>query len=135
MHRDVADHLFEALVARDEVGFAVDLHQDPNLPADVDGSNAPLDGTPGYFLNLETLSSLRMYKLSPNFANPAASTLTFAQDLTVTGFNEACGGGTCVPQSGTNQQLDSLGDRLMYRLAFRRFADHEAMVVNHSVTA
>ena len=104
------------------------------LPADVDGSNAPLDGTPGYFLNLETLSSLRMYKLSPNFANPAASTLTFAQDLTVTGFNEACGGGTCVPQSGTNQQLDSLGDRLMYRLAFRRFADHEAMVVNHSVT-
>src|SRR5437867_364229 len=105
------------------------------LPADVDGSNAPLDGTPGYFLNLETLSSLRMYKLSPDFANPAASTLTFAQDLTVTGFNEACGGGTCVPQSGTNQQLDSLGDRLMYRLAFRRFADHEAMVVNHSVAA
>src|SRR5439155_24126526 len=83
----------------------------------------------------DTLSSLRMYKLSPNFANPAASTLTFAQDLTVTGSNEACGGGTCVPQSGTNQQLDSLGDRLMYRLAFRRFPDHEAMVVNQSVAA
>src|SRR5436309_1630171 len=57
-----------------------------HLPADVHGSNAALDGTPGYSLNLEPLSSLRMYKLSPHFANSAASTLTFAQDLTVTGF-------------------------------------------------
>src|SRR5207302_6294396 len=40
---------------------------------------------------------------------------------------------TCVPQSGTTQRLDSLGDRLMYRLAFRNFGDHEALVVNHSV--
>jgi hypothetical protein len=47
----------------------------------------------------------------------------------------ACGGGACVPQSGTTQQLDSLGDRLMYRLAYRNFADHEALVTNHSVTA
>src|SRR6202035_5077021 len=42
---------------------------------------------------------------------------------------------TCVPQSGTSQTLDSLGDRLMYRLAYRNFGDHEAIVVNHSVTA
>src|SRR5207249_3197192 len=43
--------------------------------------------------------------------------------------------GTCVPQSGTTQRLDSLADRLMYRLAYRNFGDHEALVVNHSVTA
>ena len=49
-------------------------------------------------------------------------------------FNPACGGGTCIPQPGTAQKLDSLADRLMYRLAYRHFADgHEALVVNQSV--
>src|SRR5206468_2170764 len=37
-------------------------------------------------------------------------------------------------QPGTSQQLDSLGDRLMSRLAYRNFGDHESLVVNHSVT-
>ena len=31
-------------------------------------------------------------------------------------------------------QLDSLADRLMFRLAYRNFGDHEALVVTHSVT-
>src|SRR5262249_28803694 len=44
-------------------------------------------------------------------------------------------GGTCIPQSGTTVQLDSLADRLMYRLAYRNLGDHEALVVNHSITA
>jgi hypothetical protein len=107
------------------------------LPADVDGSNPPLDGTPGYFLNYETMSSLRMYALSPNFANPSASTLAQAgPDIPVASFSEACAPTyTCIPQQGTKQQLDSLGDRLMYRLAFRNFGDHEAIVVNHAVVS
>ena len=32
-------------------------------------------------------------------------------------------------------KLDALGDRLMYRLAYRNFGDHESLVVTHSVTA
>jgi hypothetical protein len=104
------------------------------LPSDLDGSTPPLDGTPGYFAAFETLSSLRIYTLKPNFANPNASVLTLATpDLAVTPFTEACAGATCIPQAGTTQLLDSLGDRLMYRLAFRMFSDHEALVVNHSV--
>src|SRR5439155_19468416 len=48
----------------------------------------------------------------------------------------ACrGGGACIPQPSTSQKLDSLADRLMYRLAYRNFVDHESLVVNHSVTA
>jgi NedA-like, galactose-binding domain/F5/8 type C domain len=107
------------------------------LPSDLDGSIPPLDGTPGYFLNYETTSSLRMYGLSPNFADPGASTLTVeSPDIPVAGFSEACAPSyTCVPQQGTSQKLDTVGDRLMYRLAFRNFGDHEAMVVNHSVAS
>jgi hypothetical protein len=106
------------------------------LPADLDGSTPPPDGTPGYFLTYETLSSLRLWKLAPNFASPASSTFTqVSPDLSVTPFNELCGGGTCVPQAGTNNQLDSLGDRPMYRLAYRNFGDHQSMVFNNSVTS
>jgi hypothetical protein len=36
---------------------------------------------------------------------------------------------------GTTNQLDSLGDRPMYRLAFRNFGNHESLVFNHSVTS
>jgi hypothetical protein len=104
------------------------------LPSDLDGSALPPANSPGYFLNFETLSSLRLYKLTPNFANPTGSTLSAGTDIAVDSFSEACGGGTCVSQPGTSRRLDSLGDRLMYRLAYRNFGDHEAMVVNHSVT-
>jgi hypothetical protein len=104
------------------------------LPADVDGITAPPAGSPEFFVNFGA-NSLNVWKLHVDFVTPASSTLTGPTNLAVAAFSEACGGGTCIPQSGTTQQLDSLGDRLMYRLAYRHFADgHEAMVVNHSVS-
>src|SRR5207249_3979833 len=63
----------------------------------------------------------------------ANSTLTGPLSIPVAGYTELCNGGTCVPQAGTTQQLDSLADRVMYRLAYRNFGDHESLVVNHSV--
>jgi len=105
------------------------------VPSDLDGATAPSDGESGYFLNFNSLSSLGLYSLTPNFANPGNSIFTGPTNLAVTAFQEACGGGTCIPQPSTSEKLDSLGDRLMYRLAYRKFGDHEAMVVNHSVNA
>jgi hypothetical protein len=104
-------------------------------PSDLDGSTAPPAGSPGYFITFET-TSLHQFQLTPNFANPSASTFIGPINIPVSSFSPACGGtgGTCVPQLGTSQQLDTLGDRMMYRLAYRNFGDHEALVVNHSVT-
>jgi hypothetical protein len=110
------------------------------LPADLDGATPPPDGTPGYFVNFASLSSLSIYTLAPNFADPTNSTLTLAPGIAVAPFNMGCGGGTCIAQPN-GQKLDSLGDRLMYRLAYRVFSgtggvfDHASMVVNHSVVA
>src|SRR5207237_60186 len=42
---------------------------------------------------------------------------------------------SCVPQPGTSVGLDGLADRLMYRLAYRNFGDHESLTVNHAVNA
>jgi hypothetical protein len=68
-----------------------------------------------------------------NFAAGTA-TLSAPTVISVANSSLACGnGGQCVPQHGTSQTLDSLGDRLMYRFAIRHFADHDRAVVNHAV--
>ena len=107
------------------------------LPSDVDGTTPPPAGEPAFFIgfNINNLGSLDLWRFHVDFTAPANSTLTGPAILAVSPFNEACGGGTCVPQSGTSQQLDSLGDRVMHRLAYRNFGSHESLVVNHSITA
>src|SRR5260370_461651 len=104
------------------------------LPADLDGSTPPPAGSPEYFVDFNT-NSLDIFTISnPNFTNGTA-TLGVPTTIATAAFSPACGGGTCIPQLGTTQQLDSLADRLMYRLAYRNFGDHEALVVNHAITA
>ena len=103
------------------------------LPSDLDGSTFPPSGEPAFFVDLATTSSLHLYRFHVDFATPSKSTFTGPVNIAVKPFNLACGGGTCIPQKGTSQQLDSLGDRLMFRLAYRNFGTHESLVVNHSV--
>jgi hypothetical protein len=106
-----------------------------DLPSDLDGKTLPPAGSPNYILEFGT-NALSLWKFHADWTTPANSTLTGPTSLPVAAFSAACsGGGTCIPQGGTTQQLDSLADRVMYRLAYRNFGDHEALVVNHSVTA
>ena len=102
------------------------------LPADLDSATAPPAGSPNYMVNFGS-NRLNLWKFHVDWTTPANSTLTGPTVLSVAAFTAACGGGACVSQSGTGQKLDSLADRLMYRLAYRNFGDHEALVVNHSV--
>ncbi len=103
------------------------------LPSDLDGTILPPSGAPNYLFNLGT-NSLNEWKFHVDFATPTNSTLTGPVNVPVFAFNQACGGGVCVPQPGTAQTLDSVGDRLMYRLAYRHFSDgHESLVVAHAI--
>ena len=109
------------------------------LPSDLDGATGlaastapPPAGSPDFFVNFGS-SALNVWKFHVDFATSANTTLTGPDVLSVPSFAQACSGGTCVPQAGTANQLDSLGDRLMYRLAYRNFGDHEALVVTHAV--
>ncbi|TML07546.1 MAG: hypothetical protein E6G41_04345 [Actinobacteria bacterium] len=107
------------------------------LPSDLDGPTAPPAGSPNYIMDFGT-NQLELWKFHVDWTTPANSTFSGAPTaIPVAGFTAACngGGGVCIPQPGTSQQLDSLGDRLMYRLAYRNFGDHESLVVNQSVTA
>src|SRR5512140_3536583 len=98
------------------------------LPSDFDGTIPPPAGAPNAFANFGT-NSLNVWKFHADFANPANATFTGPINLPVAAFNAACGGGTCIPQPGTKQQLDSLADRLMYRLAYRNIGGVERMGV------
>jgi hypothetical protein len=105
------------------------------LPSDVDGAGIATDGEPAFFVDLATATSLHLYKFHVDFANPANTTFTGPTSITVASYSSACGGfGQCIPQPSTNETLDSLADRLMYRLAYRNFGDHESLFVTHSVT-
>ncbi|MER7757758.1 hypothetical protein [Kitasatospora sp. NPDC097643] len=107
------------------------------LASDLDGATAPPAGEPATLVGLGTTStSLAYWKFHVDWAIPANSTFTGPTALTVAAYTTACGtSGTCIPQGGTTQKLDSLSDRVMFRLAYRNYGDHESMVVNHSVTA
>jgi hypothetical protein len=106
------------------------------LGSDLTGTRQPPAGSPNYVAALgASANTLAYWKFHVDWTTPSNTTLTGPVSLPTAAYSQACGGGTCIPQSGTTQRLDSLGDRLMYRLAYRNFGDHEALVVNHSVTA
>jgi hypothetical protein len=106
------------------------------LPAHLDGSTPPPAGEPNLYIELLDTSDLGLFKFHVDFSNPSNSTFTGPTTIPVTSYSEACSGfGTCIPQAGTTQQLDSLGDRLMFRNAYRNLNGTEYLVDTHSVTA
>ena len=101
------------------------------VPADVDGATQPAAGAPNFQMDLASSTQLNLYKFHVDFVTTSNSTFTGPTKLTVAAYTDACS--ACIKQPSPGESLDSLGDRLMYRLAYRNFGDHESMVVSHSV--
>ena len=114
------------------------------LPADMDGTTMPTTLDQGNIVMRYSFGgrSLRILKLKPNFANntltlndglggspgsfvnfPVGSTLVACEDFA----------DDCIRQPGTTTTLDSVADRLMYRLAYRNRGGLDSLVVNQSV--
>ena len=105
------------------------------LPSDLDGPTLPPAGSPNYMLT-DANNALTMWRFHVDWATPANTTLTGPVNIPVAAFSHPCPTtqrGACVPQPGTNQKLESLADRLMYRLAYRNFGTHQSLVVNQAV--
>jgi uncharacterized repeat protein (TIGR01451 family) len=104
------------------------------LPSDLDGLAPPPANSPNFMMTFGT-NSLNLFKFHVDFATPSNSTFTGPTVIPVAPFTPLCAGAQgCVPQPfGDGTKLDSLADRLMYRLAYRNFGDHESLVVNHAV--
>ncbi|MFC2054308.1 hypothetical protein ACFLV7_08435 [Chloroflexota bacterium] len=106
------------------------------LPADLDGPQPPL-GSPNPFamMNDNTWEDqLQIWNFSVNWASPSNSTFLFQVALSTASFDSnMCNySRNCIPQPGGNN-VDAISDRLMYRLQYRNFGDHQSLVVNHTV--
>ncbi len=118
------------------------LFDDSFVPADLDSPELPLPaGTPEVFLgsidNNASETHVYLYTYSVNFTAKTAvlTGVDGANPITLTGLPAYVGlcsfGSTaCVPQKGTSSKLDSLGDRLMYRLALRRTVNKANVPIN-----
>jgi hypothetical protein len=104
----------------------------PMLPADFDGTLLPATGTPGIFL--EEGSNMNLFTFKVNFKNPTQSKWVQRSSLAVAPFTQLCPSTrSCIPQKGTTAEVDGLGDRLMYRLAYRNFGSYASLVTDQSV--
>ncbi len=141
------------MVYFDESAFDPDLVYGGQLPADLDGTTPPAAGEPNFFMqfsdsNTAGQDKLLLWKFHVDWATPANS--TFGNGTTqgtpvqipVADFDSnLCDHGNtrgCIPEKDTtapDDNLDSIPDRLMYRLAYRNFGDHEVILANHTVNA
>jgi hypothetical protein len=111
----------------------------PFLPTDLDGIIPPAAGDPNHFVSFPQGSPL-IYKVRAyhaDFTTPANSTFTLEASVSAASFTSLCSTTrNCVPQAATSTRLDAIGDRLMFRNAYRRFSDgHESMFNNYTVSA
>ena len=120
------------------------------LPTDLDGP-PPAAGTPNYYAEVDDedwippTDAIRIWEFHVDWANPANSTFGISGEpnyiLDTAAWEPlpcvSAGSRDCIPQPGVSSSyyLDSLGDRLMYRLQYRNFGNQESLVVNHTVWA
>ena len=103
------------------------------LPSDMDGTIPPSAGEPAFFMNFGK-NVIQLWSFHVDFTTPANSSFTGPTLLPVATFTARCFR-SCVVQPGTTQRLDALGDRPMYRLAYRQFPNGvESLVFNHSIS-
>jgi hypothetical protein len=111
------------------------------LPSDLDGATPPAAGTPNFVMELDPTgaANLYMYKFHVDFTTPANTTFSGPTKIPVAAFTPLCNTqfrSRCVKQpTFGSDPLESLGDRLMYRLVYRNFSDHTTLLTSHSIVA
>ena len=111
--------------------------------SDVDGRNVPPAGAPNIMMaaggtQLKKIfedDGIYFWKVHVDWRNPQNTKAAGPVKIAVAPYHYLCDGqlSSCVPQPGTEQRLDSQGDKLMQRLVYRRIGDHESIVAAHSI--
>ncbi len=113
----------------EQICFQLDQTEDSLLPADAESAVMPPATEDEFFIgsvgDIDN-SHLSVYSMHINSWSPASATMTGlgnSQPIAVAPYTPSCDGnygGDCVPQPnvGSGNDLDSLGDRLMYRFAY-----------------
>ncbi len=95
------------------------------LPADLDGYLPPPAGLSNLIMEFradefgDPADAIRLYEFVPDFASPASSTLTVHPDVPLAAFDARQPSGRADIEQMGGDNLDSIPDRLMFRLAYR----------------
>ncbi len=75
------------------------------------------------------------YKFHVDWKHPSRTKLSQVAKIQVAPYHYLCNGqlSSCVPQPDTTRRLDAQGDKLMQRLVYRNFGDHQSIVALHSI--
>jgi hypothetical protein len=106
-------------------------NEDPFLPSDLDGGILPPAGAPNSFVEWPGGGTYKVYHFHADFVTPANSTFTLFASPAAAAFTQLTAN---VPEPN-GDSLDSIGDRFMFRLAYRNFGDHESVVTNYTVSS
>jgi hypothetical protein len=111
--------------------------------ADIDGQTLPPPGAPNIMMAAGGTQLKEIYdgdaifawKVHVDWKNPNNTAAAGPIKIPVAPYHYLCNGQltNCVPQPGTTVRLDAQGDKLMQRLVYRKFADHESIVAVHSI--
>lgn len=109
------------------------------LPASFEGLKTPESTSPAMFTSFDSdefggNDELWIRTISPNYNNPASSTLSARTALPVAAFDgRSPSSRSVIEQSGTTSGLDAIADRMMSRVIYRRFDNYESLVMNYAV--
>ena len=111
--------------------------------ADLDGQTPPPAGAPNILMatggtQLEgdfDDDGIYVWSFKVNWEHPDSTKLVGPERIAVAPYHYLCDGQltNCVPQPGTDQRLDSQGDKSMARLVYRNLGNRESIVAVHSV--
>ncbi len=111
--------------------------------SDIDGKATPPNGAPNITMaaggtQLKKIfqdDGIYYWKVYVDWRHPAKTKAVGPSKIPVAPYHYLCDGqlSDCVPQPGTDQRLDSQGDKLMQRLVYRRIGDQEFIVAAHSI--
>ncbi|WP_025664543.1 GEVED domain-containing protein [Aquimarina megaterium] len=78
---------------------------------------------------------LKLWKIDVDWVSPSQSTITEAEELTVTAFDSTFDGGSFgnLPQPGSDRNIDALQGAVMFASNYRRFCNYNSVVLNHVV--
>lgn len=113
------------------------------LNADADGKRPPPSGAPNLMMSTGGTQLMKIfeddgiyfYKVHVDWNDPSQTSVSKPRKISVAPYHYLCDGqlSSCVPQPGTGWGLDSQGDKLIQRLVYRNFGDHESILAEHSI--
>jgi hypothetical protein len=113
------------------------------LNADLDGKRLPAAGAPNIMMSTGGTQLMKIlqddgiyfYNVHVDWNDHSKTQVSPPQKIAVAPYHYLCDGqlSDCVSQPGTGRRLDAQGDKLIQRLVYRNFGDHESILAEHAV--